>query len=108
MAEKEWSEDPEDDPIKLQKEQIALGKKFMAKMEEAEAKEKKRREEYAEAPSVYGIAPAMYKPPTFEEVSANIKKAWEEVERIIPTAPDEVKVYTFQALAAAVRGGFIA
>lgn len=106
----DWTpeKEEEDDPIKLQKEQLAIGKEFLERLKKQEAEEQKRREEYAAAPPAYGIAPAMYKPPTFEEVSANIKKTWEEVERIIPTAPDSVKTYAFQALASAARGDAIA
>jgi hypothetical protein len=95
-AEKEWSENPEDDPVELQKRQLALGKRFIEKMEKAEAEEKRRREE-CEAVPVAGAIRA-YKPPTFEEVSSVLQKAWAEVERIMPTAQDRTKAIAFQTL----------
>jgi len=94
MVEKEWSESPGDDPIELQKKQLALGKEFLRRIEEQEEKERKQ----ACQPAAYGaIAPA-YTPPTFEQTSERIKKAWEEVKQIVPDAPDQVKVQAFQAL----------
>lgn len=112
MAEKEWSENPEDDPVELQKQQLALGKEFMERLKKQEAEEKKRLEDRAaQAPPVrgYGSAPE-YKPPTFEEVSAGMKKAWDEVERIMPNATDTAKSYAFQTLVhaqAAAMTGFL-
>lgn len=93
MAEKEWSESPEDDPVELQKRQLALGKKFLDKMEAQEAKDKEREA----ALPVYGTV-TTYSPPTFEQTSERVKKAWDEVERIVPRAPDAVKAQAFQAL----------
>ncbi len=102
--EKEWSENPEDDPVELQKKQLELGKKFLEKIEAQEAEQKARENEYRAAGPV--SAP-VYTPPTFEEVSAVLKKAWDEVERIMPTAVDGAKAYAFQTLthAAAPRPG---
>lgn len=96
MVEKEWSENPEDDPVELQKKQLALGKKFLEKIEKQEAEEKARKEAYAReaiAPPAYGT----YTPPTFEEVSAKVKKAWDEVEKIMPNATDAAKTTAFNA-----------
>jgi len=93
--EKEWSENPEDDPIALQKKQLELGKKFLAKIEEQEAAAKQRESEY-KVP-LGGPCP-VYTPPTFEEVSAVLKKAWEGVEAIMPTAGDRVKAIAFTSL----------
>lgn len=98
MAEKEWSEDPEDDPIELQKKQLALGKKFLEKMEKQEAEEKARKEAYAQEAIQPHAYVTQYTPPTFEEVSATLKKAWSEVEHIMPNAPDAAKSYAFQTL----------
>jgi len=98
----------EDDPIKIQKEQLAISKRFMAKIEREEAEAKRKKEEYAAAsPPVAGYASA-YTPPTFEEVSAVLKKTWDEVERIMPTAKGRVKCSAFQTLmqAAFPRGPF--
>lgn len=98
MAEKEWSENPEDDPVELQKKHLALGKRFLEKMEAQEAEEKRRKEEYANHP---GHLPVAYNPPKFEDVSAVLKKAWDEVERIMPTAGDRTKAHAFQILSQA-------
>lgn len=97
MADKEWSESPEDDPIELQKKQLALGKKFLDKIEAQEAAEKARAEEHAANPPRRAVVRA-YNPPTFEDVSVVLKKAWDEVERIMPTAGDRVKAQAFQTL----------
>jgi len=112
MAEKEWSENLEDDPIEIQKKQLAISQKFMAKLEAEEAKKAeeeaaRKAERAAVYAPVHGYAPA-YTPPTFEEVSAILKKTWDEVERIMPTAQDRVKSIAFQTLmqAAAPRGPF--
>lgn len=96
----DWTpeKEEEDDPINLQKEQLALGKEFLERLKKQEAEEKKRREEYVEVPRVYGTAPATYKPPTFEEVSQDAKKAWEEVEKIMPTGTDVAKSRVFESL----------
>ena len=99
MADKEWSENPEDDPIELQKQQLALGKEFMARLRREEEEKKAREAEYANRPT---IARPAFKPPTFEEVSACIKKTWDEIERIMPTAKDRVKALAFQSLFSAV------
>jgi hypothetical protein len=43
----------------------------------------------------------VYRPPpapTFDQVDAFIKRAWDQVEKTIPTAPVTVKVLAFQAL----------
>ena len=104
--EKEWSENPEDDPILLQKKQLELGKRFLEKIEAQEKEEKRRKEEYAAAGPVE--AP-VYTPPSFEQVSSVIKKAWDELEKIMPTAPDRVKERAFETLmhAAAPPPGYL-
>jgi hypothetical protein len=96
MVEKEWSEDPADDPVELQKEQLKLGREFMARIKKQEEEEAARKAQYEEAgPRL--VAPA-YTKPSFEEVSAVLKKAWDGVEAIMPTAPGEVKAMAFQTL----------
>jgi hypothetical protein len=97
-AEKEWSENPEDDPVELQKRQLNLAKKFLEKMDKAEAEEKRHREECQAGPPRLAGAIMAYKPPTFEEVSSVLQKAWAEVERIMPTAQDRTKAIAFQTL----------
>jgi hypothetical protein len=97
MADKEWSEDPEDDPVELQKQQLALGKEFLARLRKEDEEKKAREAEYANASPRPAGAPT-YNPPTFEEVSVVLKKAWDEVERIMPTATDQVKTVVFNTL----------
>jgi len=105
-AEKEWSENPEDDPIEIQKQQLQLAKEFMAKVKAQEEEAKAKEAEYRAAGPI-GAVP--YIPPTFEEVSAVLKKAWDEVERIMPSAGNRAKAYAFQTLthAAAPRPSFM-
>lgn len=107
MADKEWSENPEDDPVELQKRQLALGKEFLDRLKKQEAAEEERRKKY-ENPTALADAMRPYSPPSFEEVSAVLKKAWDEVERIMPTAGDKAKAMAFQSLthAAAPRPTF--
>lgn len=111
----DWNPDDEIDPVelqkeqlKLQKEQLALGRKIVEKAEAAEAKAKAA-EDSAKRPPVLGrvaegdyaqAGPSFrsYTPPTFEEVSVRICKAWSEVARILPDAPDGAKILAFQVL----------
>jgi hypothetical protein len=96
MTEKDWSPEDEVDPIELQKRQLALGEKFMAKLEKEEAEKAKRQ---AEAEVFVPAAPYMPPPPpTFEERCARIEKAWAETKRLVPDAPDNVKTIVFQTL----------
>ena len=96
MPEKEWSENPEDDPIELQKEHLKLGKEFLARIKKQEAEEAARKAQYEEAGP--RLAAPAYTPPSFEEVSGVLKKAWLEVDFIMPTAPGEVKKVAFEVL----------
>jgi hypothetical protein len=104
MPEKDWSPEDEVDPIKLAQEQLAIGKRFMEKMEKiekAEAEEKARREAYKkevnDAPPP-GFSAVPYKPPSPEQVSEVLKKAWEETKRIMPDAPEAVQMRAFETL----------
>lgn len=111
MSGDDWTpeKEAEDDPIKLQKEQIEIGRELLERVKKEEAAIKAREEAYA-ARAVQPGAGSPYKPPTFEEVSAVLKKAWDECERIMPTAGDRAKAMAFQTLmqAAAPRpSGFI-
>jgi hypothetical protein len=99
MVEKEWSEDPADDPIELQKEQVKIGKELLDRIKRQEAEEAARKAQYEDA--IPPAARAPYVPPSFEEVSAVLKKAWLGVEAIMPTAPDRVKAIAFHALMSA-------
>jgi hypothetical protein len=107
----DWTpeKEEEDDPIKLQKEQLAIGKEFLSRLRREDEEKKAREAEYAaQAPAPERVTVRGYKPPTFEEVSAGMKKAWDEVERIMPNATNEAKSYAFQTLvhaqAAAMTG----
>jgi hypothetical protein len=96
MVEKEWSEDPDDDPVELQKEHLKLAKEFLVRLKKKEEEEAARKAQYEESgPRI--VAPA-YTPPSFEEVSAVLKRAWLGVEAIMPTAPGEVKMVAFETL----------
>src|SRR5574339_542615 len=107
MDEKEWDPD-EPAPVELQKEQLKLGKEFLQRLKDQEKVDAERRAEYEAERAERGpmIAPAAYKAPSFEEVSAVLKKAWDEVERIMPTAGDQVKVQAFQMLTHAAAPPF--
>lgn len=98
-ADKEWTPEDEVDPVKLQQEQIALGKEFLQRLKNQEKIDAERKAAYeqarAEGPL---IAAQTYTPPTFEEISSRIKKCWDELERIMPTAPDAAKVKAFEVL----------
>lgn len=91
--------DPENeiDPMKIQKEALELQKKFMARLEKEDAMAQAARDA-AKAPKAYLHAAPVYTPPTFEEVSLALKKAWYEVEAIMPTAGDQTKAFALQAL----------
>lgn len=97
MAEdKDWSPESEEDPLKIQKEQLQIGKEFLAM---AKAEQEKMRQRAAEEPPARGFLVAEPpQPPSFEEVSAALTKCWEEAKKAVPDAPDHVKVIAFQAL----------
>ncbi len=96
---KEWSEDPADDPVELQKEQLKLGREFLDRLKRQEVIDKEREALAEVRPAAMGTLPAeVLKTPSFGEVSATIKKVWDEIERIMPTAPGEVKVRAYETL----------
>jgi hypothetical protein len=99
-GDKDWSPENEIDPLELQRQQLELGKKFMAKVEAKEKEEQERRERLAEAPPLGALGPAVVcvKPPSFEEVSAALTKCWEMTKKAVPDAPDHVKIIAFQSL----------
>lgn len=121
MSAKDWSPEGEDDPgeiakeqLRLQKEQLALGKRFMEKADKAEAEAEAKAQAERNAgppmgPGVYlgppGYATTTYKPPSFEEVSDKVKRAWDEVKRVVPDAPDQVKFMVFNLLIEDRSGG---
>jgi len=105
MAEKEWSENPEDDPIELQKKQLALGQEFMDRLKKQEAEEKLRQEKYAAMEAAHGFVAPTYTPPPFEEVSARLKRARDEVDRIMLAAEPQIKLMAFEILFRSASGG---
>lgn len=95
---KEYDPENEVDPEQIARDHLALGKKILDRMEKADAEEERRKLEYAEAVRPVAGSVMVYKPPPLEEVSASLKKAWDEVEKIMPTAPDAVKTLAYQTL----------
>lgn len=95
-----WSAERELDPEKLQKEYLHLAKELVGDMKEQKAKaaaEKKQMEEACAQPPMRAMGFA-YKPPTFEEVSAKLKRAWEETKKIAPDAPEFVQAEIIRTL----------
>ena len=106
MADQDWDPDKENEALDLQRKQLELGRKFIAKIEADEAKQKAREEAALQNPEpVPHLSAADYTPPTFEEVSALLQKSWKEVEKIMPTACGEVKVQAFLSLVHAAGQG---
>lgn len=96
---KEYDPDKEIDLDDLQRRQLELGEKLMEKLEKAEAG--LGAPQGAESPDTIGppvLRSVFYTPPTFEAVSGRVKRAWDEVNRIIPDAPEGVKLLAFQSL----------
>jgi hypothetical protein len=91
---KDWNPD-KPDPDELQERAIKVGEELLQKMNAQEAEERRRREEHAAASPV---VERVYQPPSFEEVQAVLKRAWDGVEAIMPTAPGRVKAIAFQTL----------
>jgi hypothetical protein len=104
MSLDDWDpeKEKENDPVKLQQEQLALARRYMAKIEKAEQEAAARKAEAeAAAGQVAHVVGAFEppKPPSFEVMSAALKKSWDETKLIVPDAPDSVKSFTFQTLA---------
>jgi small-conductance mechanosensitive channel len=101
MAE-EWSPDKEFDPAKLQAEYLELLKEIVEDHKAEKAKklavEQEAKEDLAKlaSPPVIGIG--AYRRPTFQELSARMKRAWEETQKIAQDAPQAVQVAIFQNL----------
>jgi hypothetical protein len=99
MAETEWNPDEEIDPVKLQKEHLELGKEMLRRLKAQEEETRVRKEEYREAMAAAPAASAYsYSPPSLEEVSGVLKRAWVELVAIMPDAPAEVTVVAFEML----------
>lgn len=101
----DWSPESEIDPAKVQKEYLEVAKDLIGEMKAEKAKkqlerekaEKEMQEEVESLPGVIGGI-GRYKPPTFEEMSARMKRAWEETKKIAPDASDFVKAEILRTL----------
>lgn len=103
----DWSPENEIDPAKVQREYLEVAKELIGEMKAAKEKkqiekekiEREMQEEIVSIPGVIGgIGIGRYKPPTFEEMSARMKRAWEETKRIAPDASDFVKAEILRTL----------
>lgn len=92
----DWDPEKEQEPEKLQKEFLEVGKEMLGRLKADEERQKKLEEEAAAMPPV--AAYASYKPPTFQDVADRLKRAWEETKRIDPQAPAIVQVKMLEVL----------
>jgi hypothetical protein len=91
----DWDPDKEKDPEKIQAEMLEMGKEMVAQYK---AEQEKRKQEEGAMRAGPPIAAFAYKPPTFQEVSARLKRAWEETKKIDPEAPPAVQVKMLEVL----------
>lgn len=98
--EEPWDPANEVDPAKVQKEYLEVAKDLVAEMKADKARKAKEKEEYegaiAAVPAIGGIA--AYQPPTFQELSAKLKRCWEETKKIAPDAPEFVQAEIIRTL----------
>lgn len=102
MPDESWDPDKENEPLELQRRQVELGEELVARMRKEDAEKAAREAEYVGA--VQAVTPPPYKYPTFEEVSARLKQARDEVDRIMLAAEPEIKFMAFQVLYRAASG----
>lgn len=95
--EKEWNPEDEIDPAKVQKEYLEVAKDMISQMKADKAKRAKEEEEYKAMPAVIG-GMGVFRPPTMEEMSTRMKRAWEETKKIAPDAPEMVQTEIFRNL----------
>lgn len=91
----EWSPENEKDLEKIQREVLSVQKEVLEKLKADQDREKKAEAEMAALPPIGAMA---YKPPTFQEVSARMKRAWEETKKIDPEAPPLVQAKMLEIL----------
>lgn len=91
----EWDPEKEKDPDKIQAEMLEMGKEMLEQFKADKERAKKADQEFAAHPPVAAYA---YKPPTFQEVAARLKRAWEEAKKIDPEAPPVVQVKMLEVL----------
>jgi hypothetical protein len=92
----EWDPEKEKDPDKIQAEMLEMGKKMLEQFKADQERMKKADEEFAAHPPP--VAAFAYKPPTFQDVAARLKRAWEETKKIDPDAPPLVQVKMLEML----------
>ena len=99
---KDWSPEGELDPAKLQAEGIKQLKRVADLAEEDKkeradvAKKIKDNMDQPAMPAMVGVA--AFKRPSFSQISARLKRAWEETHRIAPEAPSHVQALIVQTL----------
>lgn len=91
----EWDPEKEKDPEKIQAEMLEMGKQMLEQFKADKERAKKADEEFAAHPPIAALA---YRPPTFQEVAARLKRAWDETKKIDPDAPPEVQVKMLEVL----------
>jgi hypothetical protein len=67
----------------------------LEKLKADQERMRKADEEFAAHPPVRAM---VYKPPTFQDVSVRLKRAWEETKKIDPDAPPLVQVKMLEVL----------
>lgn len=95
----DWDPEKEKDPEKVQAEMLALGKEMLENLKKDADRKKQEEEafkrEMAASPPQVAYA---YRPPTLQEISARLKRAWEETKKIDPEAPPLVQVKMLEVL----------
>jgi hypothetical protein len=94
-----WDPKSEIDPIKLQAEAVEVMRELLAEQRKAKAARNADLENLS-PPVLLGPVYTPPKPPTFEELSARLKKAWYETARIAPSAPPAVQLEIWRSLVA--------
>jgi hypothetical protein len=99
---KEWSEEDEIDPVKIQKEFLDMAKESLSELKKIDAAKKAREESeiaaFKSAAGKLGDCPASLRMPTTQEVLARCVEHWAIIEKAMPTAPTEIRVDVFRLL----------
>ena len=98
---KEWSEEDELDPLKMQREGIDALNKVIKLREEEVAKEGAEVQRPTVSPPIEDLEPerlVAFSAPTFSETSKRLQRAWKETKAIAPDAPPEVQARIFHDL----------
>ena len=94
----EWDPSKEIDEDKVRREYLGVMKEMIDDYKKAKA-EKERAALAPPPPAIVGGPIRRWKPPTFEDVSARMKRAWEETKKIAPDAPPFVQAEIVRELA---------